>query len=342
TVAHVPSHLRDLAGAALEPLVAEVVATGEAVTSLQSPRAGHHASSAALSARQALGASWLVCAPLGAPEMRPLGSFTVFGARAQERGIAKGLACDLARLIGVAIANHRTYSAALMAAREREHILALVAHELRNPLAVVLMAAARASAAEASEGRSITSQRELDLIFRSAKRMHKLVSDLLDVASIDAGRLSMEATACAPHALLHGAICDMTPLAAAAGVALVEDYASELPSVWGDGGRIEQVLVNLLTNAIKFTPRGGRVRVRASRVESEVVIAVEDSGRGIPPADLERVFDRFWQASDTARLGTGLGLEISKSIVERSGGRIWAQSTVGVGTTFYVSIPVAS
>jgi signal transduction histidine kinase len=115
-----------------------------------------------------------------------------------------------------------------------------------------------------------------------------------------------------------------------------------LPFVWGDGDRIEQVLVNLLTNAIKFTPRGGRVRIRASRVESEVVIAVEDSGRGIAPADLERVFDRFWQASDTARLGTGLGLEISKSIIERSGGRIWAQSTVGVGTTFYVSIPVAS
>ena len=107
-----------------------------------------------------------------------------------------------------------------------------------------------------------------------------------------------------------------------------------------DADRLSQVLVNLITNATKFTPRGGRVRVRCAPVDdTELVVAVEDSGRGIAPDDLERIFEHFWQAADTAELGSGLGLAICKSIVELSGGRIWAQSTVGVGTTVYFTLP---
>ena len=342
-LAHVPPRIRPVAGTALEPLVAEVIARGDAVISVKhATMGGSRASAVAERVRRKLGATWLVSAPLASPPNLPLGTLTIFGTSDHDGRISTDLARELGRHAAIAIRNGRLYRAALAAAREREHILALVAHELKNPLGVILMSTARAKMGSAGEERCTCSRRELDVIFRSASRMKKLVSDLLDLASIDAGRLAMKPTSCAPASLVHGAIRDVTPAAAAAGIVVVEDLAPDLPSAWVDGDRIAQVLVNLLTNAIKFTPRGGRVRVRATRVDGEVVIAVEDCGRGIAPQDLERVFERFWQASDTAKLGTGLGLGICKSIVDVSGGRIWAQSTVGVGTTFYFSIPAAA
>jgi signal transduction histidine kinase len=341
-LADVPPRIRAAAGAALEPLVAEVVARGDAVISVKNAAAaGSRVTPAAERARRKLGATWLVSAPLGAPPRIPLGTLTIFGNAAHDAHVSTDLVRELARHMASAIENGRLYRAALAAAREREQILALVAHELKNPLGVILMSTARARMG-AGVQRCTCCQHELDVIFRSASRMKKLVSDLLDLASIDAGRLAMKPTSCAPASLVRAAIRDVSSAATAAGIAIVEDLEANLPLAWVDGDRISQVLVNLLTNATKFTPRGGRVRVRAARVDGEVVIAIEDCGSGIAPGDLERVFDRFWQASDTAKLGTGLGLGICKSIIDLSGGRIWAQSTVGVGTTFYFSIPAAA
>ena len=341
-LAHVPPRLRSVADAALEPVVAEVSRRENTVISVKQA-SGSRASVTAERARRKLGATWLVSAPLVVPPKAPLGTLTIFGTSDRGAQISSELVRNLGRHTAIAIENGRLYRAALAAAREREQILALVAHELKNPLGVILLSTTRAKMGAPLGGRRCTcADRELDVIYRAASRMRKLVGDLLDLSSIDAGRLSVKPAACPIDGLVHNAIRDVTASALAAGIAIIEDLSAELPPAFVDGDRIAQVLVNLLTNAIKFTPRGGRVRVRATHVDSDVVVAVEDCGRGIPPSDLEHVFDRFWQASDTAKLGTGLGLGICKSIVALSGGRIWAQSTVGVGTTFYFSVPAAS
>ena len=263
------------------------------------------------------------------------------GRSGPSRLITPELVRDLGLHTALAVENGRLYRAALAAAREREQILSLVAHELKNPLGVILMSTARARAKTGGADLCTCAGRELDAIHRSASRMKKLIGDLLDLSSIDAGKLAIRTTVCPLDALVHEAVRDVSASAVAAGIRVVEELGNEVPPARVDGDRIGQVLVNLLTNAIKFTPRGGRVRVRVTETDGDLVVAIEDWGRGIGPSDLEHVFDRFWQASDTAKLGTGLGLGICKSIVDLSGGRIWAESKVGVGTTFSFSVPAA-
>jgi signal transduction histidine kinase len=127
-------------------------------------------------------------------------------------------------------------------------------------------------------------------------------------------------------------------------VELAQDVAEDLPLVLADAERVHQVLFNLLDNAVRFTPAGGRVRVRASRHDRSVNVAVEDTGPGIQPEHLPRLFERFYRV-DTARSrdegGTGIGLAIARSVVEAHGGRIWAESEPGKGSTFTFDLPVA-
>lgn len=290
-----------------------------------------------------LDVDWVVCSPIATPSGEVLGTITMLGRSIDGSGSAAPVE-ELGRLAASAITNGRTYANAVRALRGREQILALVAHELKNPLGVILMGAANALESSVSEDcEHCCPRRELEVIQRSARRMKRLVGDLLDLASIDAGSFSMAPAWCDVSSVISGAIRDAAPLAVSAGVALVDDLERNLPALPVDAERLTQVLLNLISNAVKFTPRGGRVRVRASTIDNaELVVAVEDSGRGIAPKDLERIFDRFWQAPETARAGTGLGLAICKSIVELAGGRIWAESTLGVGTTVYVAIPLAA
>jgi len=133
----------------------------------------------------------------------------------------------------------------------------------------------------------------------------------------------------------------MRPLAAVRGLELRAEVADDVPAVCADGPRIEQVLANLLGNAIKFTPRGGTIVVRAARSADDVCFAVVDTGPGIAKENLAHVFDRFWQAERTDRLGTGLGLYIVKGIVETHGGTVWAESEVGQGSSFFFTLPSA-
>ena len=221
----------------------------------------------------------------------------------------------------MAIQNGRLYASALLAAKERQRVLSLVAHELKNPLGVILMGTVQAlEGIDADDGR--TQRRELEAIHRSAKRMKKLVGDLLDLASIDAGKLSVKPARCDVAAVITAAIADIVPLAEAAGVELTNERMPGVPSAWADGDRLGQVLVNLVSNAVKFTPRGGRVRVRCAPVDrTEIVVAVEDSGRGIAPCDLHRI-SRSLLASDRhgrARIGSRTGdLQVDHRAVRRS------------------------
>jgi signal transduction histidine kinase len=293
-------------------------------------------------ARRESGTEWVICAPLSAPGIAPLGTLILFGGPSRF-AVPHDLAREAARRTAVAVRNGRLYRAALVAAHERQRVLSLVAHELKNPLGVILMGAVQALEGEPDADPCKCRRRDLEAIHRSAKRMKKLVGDLLDLASIDAGKLSVRPTACDVSTVIAGAVRDVGASASAAGVSVIEERPRDVPNAWVDPDRLAQVLVNLLSNGIKFTARGGQVRVRAARVDqAEIVIAVEDCGRGIEPADLGRIFDHFWQASDTASMGSGLGLAICKSIIDLSGGRIWAQSTVGVGTTVFFTLPAAA
>lgn len=226
------------------------------------------------------------------------------------------------------------------AARDREDLLALVSHDLKNPLSVILMTVASMTK-HAEPGSSPHRHDQLRMIERSAERMNRLIQDLLDSASVDAGKLVVEPQRVTAASMVEEAIEAMTPLAAAKAVSLDSDVPSDMPSVWADASRVQQVFANLLGNAVKFTPRGGSILVSALAVGDWVQFGVADTGPGIAADDLPRLFDRFWQARRTARLGSGLGLSIVKGIVLAHGGKVWAESTLGAGSSFYFTLRAA-
>jgi signal transduction histidine kinase len=184
-------------------------------------------------------------------------------------------------------------------------------------------------------------QDSIETIHRSAHRMKRLIQDLLDVTLIESRQLALERGRLAARQLLVDAVEAQRPLAASASLELRLDLKRELPDIWGDQHRLFQVLENLIGNALKFTPAGGRITVGATAGEREVVFRVTDTGFGISQSELPHVFDRFWQARKGARDGAGLGLPIARGIVEAHGGHIWVESTLGRGTTFFFTIPQA-
>jgi signal transduction histidine kinase len=217
-------------------------------------------------------------------------------------------------------------------------VLAIVAHDLRNPLHTILASsAAMLELPLSAEERT----RQLEVIRRSANTMNVLISDLLDVASIELGNLSIAREKFAIKEVLEHTVENFDQRARERRITVERNLSGALPSVTGDSGRLAQVLSNLLANALKFTPEGGRIGVRGRYGDGEVDITVENSGAGIAPADLPHVFDRFWRADRTGRAGAGLGLAIAKGLVEAHGGRIWVESTPGGTTTFHFTVPAA-
>jgi PAS domain S-box-containing protein len=221
------------------------------------------------------------------------------------------------------------------ATRVRDEVLAILAHDLRNPLQSVLGAASMLALTAEQDKR----QRQLKVIERGVRNMERLVSNLLDVARIESGTFAIRKDRVDTITLIREAIELCEPQALAGQIALGAELRDDVKPVLADRDRLLQVLSNLLGNALKFSDAGGKVVVRAANADGFVQVSVEDSGRGIPGDDLPHVFDRFWQADGASRAGAGLGLAICKGIVEAHGGRIWAASTVGLGTTFHFVIP---
>lgn len=221
----------------------------------------------------------------------------------------------------------------------RDDFLAMVSHDLRNMLGGVAVTTAMLvkEAAPDEQGRKVV--RRAETIQRFTARMNRLIGDLLDVVSIDAGHLAVEPSLHEVSRLLSDSAEAFQPAAAAQHVTLSVAEAPGLPRARFDYERILQVLANLLSNALKFTGPGGRIELRAAREGQQVRISVSDSGTGIPESHLETVFERFRQVDRSDRRGHGLGLHISRSIVEKHGGRIWAQSTPGQGSTFHFTLP---
>ena len=227
------------------------------------------------------------------------------------------------------------------AVRARDDLVAVVSHDLKNPLNVIQMQSVllrKVAGADVDE-RSSRLRASLDRIQRSVGHMDALIHDLLDLARIEAGRFVVQRQAESIHEMLEEALIILRPLAEAKGVALHEEAAVDV-KVLADRERIFQVLSNLVGNAIKFTPSGGRIVLRADIDRDYALFTVTDTGPGLAPEQLSEVFNRYWQASKTGREGAGLGLYIAKGIVEAHGGRMWAERAHEGGATFRFTLPL--
>lgn len=243
-----------------------------------------------------------------------------------------------------ALARARSYTAERVArqgaetlARARADVLGIVAHDLRNPLG--LISSSSGMLLEVDDLPSVQRRRLLEIMQRAARRMNRLIGDLLDATRLQAGRLSLDLSEVDARRIIREAEETLGLSAAERRIELraqVPDYECR---VRADEGRLLQVIGNLVGNALKFTPPGGTVTLSLKPSESETIFSVSDNGPGIPQEHQIHLFDTFWQARNGDRRGVGLGLSITRDIVNALGGRIWVESTVGVGSTFSFALP---
>jgi len=223
----------------------------------------------------------------------------------------------------------------------REDLMANIAHELRTPLSVI-----RGSLEAFLDGVYDLTDENIASVYQETILLERLVDDLRELSLAEAGKLRLEVQQFAPEALVSETANFFQAAAQTKKIDLVTHSEPELPTVRGDFQRLKQVLHNLLSNALRYTPAGGRIEISVRRLwgtPDQIAISVHDSGPGIPGQDLPHLFDRFYRG-DTSRArstgGSGLGLTIAKEIVEAHGGRIWAESRPGEGSTFTVTLPV--
>jgi signal transduction histidine kinase len=245
---------------------------------------------------------------------------------------------DLARGGSFAIDNARLYLDAQQAIRAREQVLAIVSHDLRNPLNAITLASQLLQMSPLSD----EDKEQAQVIDLSAKRMSRLIADLLDITRLEGGkRLPIEPEPVDVGALLGEAYELFKSQASQQQITLRFEPDDGVPPVLADRHRVMQVLSNLIGNSLKFTPQGGIIACHAKQAESEVLFTLSDTGPGIPQQDLGRIFNPYWQSERAERMGAGLGLPIVKGIVESHGGRIWVESEEGNGTRFYFTLPPA-
>ena len=230
------------------------------------------------------------------------------------------------------------------ARRAKEEFVANVSHELRTPLNIIIGFSQVITQSPQLYGTRLPAALLADIaaIQRNSQHLAKLVDDVLDLSQIDAGRMALTKEWTSLHDIIQAAILVVQALFDTKGLYLEAEIPKALPAVFVDGTRIRQVVVNLLSNAGRFTEQGG-VRIKAWHEAEEVIVSVTDTGPGIPLENQSKLFEPFQQLDGSIRRrhgGSGLGLSIAKRFVEMHGGRIWLESTSGVGTTFYFSLPV--
>ena len=230
---------------------------------------------------------------------------------------------------------------ALAAVKTREEILASVSHDLKNPLSTIQLrtqALSRSNALERTDKNSTA--RFCETILRSVRTMERLIRDILDYAKIQSGTFRVDTKEEMVQPILDSIVQIMAPLAEARSLTMITHFEPDLPTVDCDSGRVAQVISNIVGNSIKFTPENGSITIKVQHAKNEVFISVSDTGIGISSEQIPHLFDRYWQAKETARQGTGLGLAIAKEIVTAHNGRIWVESELGKGTTFHFTLPI--
>ncbi|QRN96750.1 PAS domain S-box protein [Archangium violaceum] len=273
---------------------------------------------------------------------RTLGAITFATTAASGRRygpVDLALAEGLAGRAALTIDNARLYMESQQATHARDDVLAVVSHDLRNPLNVISLGATYLLKHLPSGAEGNSWRKQAELMRRSADRAVRLIQDLLEVAKIEAGRLVVERNPEDAGRLMDEVIELHRPLAETRGLRLEREVEGALPLVLVDRSRVLQVFSNLIGNALRYTPEGGHIILGARREGLVVRFRVSDTGRGIAPESLPHLFDRYWQAKG-AREGAGLGLPIAKGIVEAHGGRIQVESQPGRGSTFSFTLPV--
>jgi two-component system phosphate regulon sensor histidine kinase PhoR len=222
----------------------------------------------------------------------------------------------------------------------RREFVANVSHELRTPLASIKALVETLEVGAIDD--PLVAHDFLTRIIAEVDRLAALVDELLDLARLESGRVTLQLEALNPSDVLTAGIDRLRPQIERAHLNVRVDLPETLPRVRGDRARIEQVLLNLVHNAIKFTPPGGTITVSAAAANGDLRVAVHDTGVGVAPEELPRLFERFYK-TDKARhsKGTGLGLAIAKHIVQAHGGTIWAESVPGEGATFFFTLHLA-
>jgi len=251
------------------------------------------------------------------------------------------LVVDLTSRAALAIRNSQLFARVQREAKDREEVMAIVAHDLRNPLGVISAAGMLLTSLAEGDAQSERLRTVAGRVTRAAQRMDELITNVLDATHIESGRIRVKPSPVDVASLLDQAFEAAIAAAQQGGVDLRRGPPPEGLKCLCDVGRILQVFSNLIGNGIRFTPKGGYVEVRALADDETVRFAVEDTGPGITAEVLPRVFERYFKGTDAPRTGTGLGLYIARGIVEAHGGRIWAESTPNHGSTFWFSLPLA-
>ena len=252
------------------------------------------------------------------------------------------LAEELARRAAIAMDNARLHDLVVTGVRARDDMIGIVSHDLRNPVNAVKMLTGVMLDRERDETLPAEVVDYASIIRQAALQMDSLISDLLDVTRVEAGRLAVAATRQETEELLSDTLRTLAPVAKEKSLTLRLLSPDVLPDVHADPERFRQALSNLVGNAVKFSPPVGEIIVRVTPLDGEVMFSVTDHGQGMTAEQLSHAFDRFWQSSRTDRQGAGLGLAIAKGIIEAHGGRIWAESSPGNGSTFYFTVPAAA
>lgn len=335
---------RALRGPVENARILEVIATGQSALIdervLERPRGAVDEESDQM-LRQ-LGFRSCVVVPLRA-RGRILGALTLVAAdrcfTAEDLRFAEEIALRASLLAD----NARLFQKATEEARLREDLMAIVSHDLRNPIhAIRLNAQVLEKVVSQMAGEGAPGRDKLRLLASSIERAvdqgNRLITDLLDSAKLESGTFTVARAPTRVRDLVADALETLQPIAAEKGVSVETHLTSDVVSC--DHERIVQVISNLIGNAIKFTPRGGRIAVHVERREGEVRVGIQDNGHGIPPELLPHVFERYWQGQEARRGGAGLGLSIAKGIVEAHGGHLWAESEPNVGSIFWFALPL--
>jgi len=228
--------------------------------------------------------------------------------------------------------------------RLKSDFVANVSHELRTPLTAI-KGAVDLVLREVAGPLTKKQTHYLTRVRSNTQHLAGLINDLLDLSKIESGKTEMKSSRVSLAGLVHEVVETLRPVAAEKVIALEAAITEPSILVWADRDKINQVLMNLIGNGIKFTPAQGRITVSASRSGKESVqVSVSDTGPGIPPNEKEKIFDKFYQIAqvgDAKPKGTGLGLAICKALVELHGGKIWVESEASSGSTFYFTLPAA-